>query len=134
MPVYHGLRAREGKERGGSQRLGEEGSGSAYLSRCGVQDKGEGMDTEAARPVPSGRRTHTGRIGGKRDRDIKTNRGSGVAPKGKGARGEADGEVSGPRVLGRLGSETMTLRPPGFRHNVVLQSTADLSQEEHDKA
>jgi hypothetical protein len=25
-PVYRGLRAREGKERGGSQRLGEEGS------------------------------------------------------------------------------------------------------------
>jgi hypothetical protein len=134
MPVYRGLRAQEGKERGGSQRFGKEGGGSTYLSRCGVQDKGEGMDTEAARPVPSGWRAHTGRIGGKRDRDIKTNRGSGVAPKAKGARGKADGEVSGPQVLDRLGSETMTLRPPGFRHNVVLHSTADISRQEHDKA
>jgi hypothetical protein len=62
-----------------------------------------------------------------------TNTGNGAAPEGNRTRGEADGEVSGPGVLGRLGKGTPIERPPGVRREDGSQSTRKRGQEERDK-
>jgi hypothetical protein len=91
-------------------------------------------DTQGARGRGQRCPSLTGRSGRRRRQGETTRIEDGAAPTGKGMRGKVSGYGSDAGVLGQLGRDTSTSRPPGVRRNAVCQSTVERGKRNMTKS